>query len=122
MVCLLVSITDSCIFRNILVIFFTEDIEEESLAELVHSLFNLDAHLYTVAMQSGGSGNTLSVLRETTFAEILNKAYIGYFKQRQHEISNPSEVNQVFHTINLNYYRTLRAPSKLAFHQNRLTS
>jgi hypothetical protein len=53
-------------FRNILVEFFVEDIEEESLAEIVHSLFNLDAHLYTVAMQSG-SGNTLSVLKENIF-------------------------------------------------------
>ncbi len=69
-------------FKNILVEFFVEDIDEESLAELVHSIFNMDAHLYTVAMQSG-SGNTLSVLRETTFTQILNSAFIGYFTQIQ---------------------------------------
>jgi hypothetical protein len=60
-------------FRNILVEFFSEDVEEEALAEIVYSFFNLDAHLYTVAMQSGsGSANSLSVLRETTYSQILN--------------------------------------------------
>ena len=46
--------------------YFTEDMEEEALAEIVHSFFNLDAHLYTVAMQSG-SANALGVFRETLF-------------------------------------------------------
>ncbi len=34
--------------------------QEESLAEIVHSLFNLDAHLYTVALQSGCAKQLLS--------------------------------------------------------------
>jgi hypothetical protein len=33
--------------------FYSKDMQEESLAEIVHSIFNLDAHLYTVALQSG---------------------------------------------------------------------
>jgi hypothetical protein len=39
-------------FRNILVNFFPQEIEDEGVAEIVNMLFNLDAHLYTVALQS----------------------------------------------------------------------
>jgi len=38
-------------FRNVLVEYFaSEDVEEEALVEVVHAFFNLDAHLYTLAM------------------------------------------------------------------------
>lgn len=37
-------------FRNILVNYFPKEIEEESLAEVVHSIFNLEASLYTSAL------------------------------------------------------------------------
>ncbi|CDW78148.1 ubiquitin carboxyl-terminal hydrolase family protein [Stylonychia lemnae] len=39
-------------FRNILVNFFPRDVGAEILAEIVHSLFNLEAPLYTLALQS----------------------------------------------------------------------
>ena len=52
--------------------FASEDVEEEALAEVVHTFFNLDAHLYTVAMQSPGSAaSALGVLRETTYLKVL---------------------------------------------------
>jgi hypothetical protein len=69
-------------FRNILVEFFAEDIGEEFLAEIVHTIFNLDAHLYTVAMQSSGFDNILSVLRETTFSKILIEAFTRKILER----------------------------------------
>ena len=53
-------------FRSLIVDFFTEDLEEELLAEIMHLILNQDAHLYSVALQSG-SGNALSTLRENTF-------------------------------------------------------
>lgn len=64
------------LFRSIIVDFFAEDLEEESLAEIVHTILNQDAHLYSVAMLSG-SGNILSTLRENTFEQILRDAFIA---------------------------------------------
>ena len=90
--------------RNVLVEFFAHDIEEESLAEIVHLMFNLDAHLYTVAMQSAGStANTLGLLRETTYSKILNDAYITLIKQLQ-AANSSDDVNQVF---NIKYNSSL---------------
>jgi len=37
-------------FRNVLVNYFPFDVEDESLAEVVHSIFNLEACLYTSAL------------------------------------------------------------------------
>ena len=71
-------------FRNILVNFFPFDIEEESLSEIVHMLFNLDAHLYTVALQSelakreltSGGHHVLKQILETHFLETqLNQVF-----------------------------------------------
>ena len=88
-------------FRNILVEYFaSEDIEEEALAEVVHTFFNLDAHLYTVAMQSPGSAaSALGVLRETTYLKVLNDHLIaGSLSSSQQQQINGQEnyLNQVF--------------------------
>lgn len=51
--------------------FFPVDMGEESLAEIVHSLFNLEAHLYTVALTSGSAKNDLLNAGAQVFRHIL---------------------------------------------------
>lgn len=75
--------------------FAAEDIEEEALAEVVHTFFNLDAHLYTVAMQSPGSAaSALGVLRETTYLKVLYDHLLAGRVQGQVN-SQENNVNQV---------------------------
>jgi hypothetical protein len=85
-------------FRNVLVEYFaSEDIEEEALAEVVHTFFNLDAHLYTVAMQSPGSAaSALGVLRETTYLKVLyDHLLAGRVQQQVNGGGQENNVNQV---------------------------
>jgi hypothetical protein len=91
-------------FRNVLVEYFaTEEIEEEALAEVVHTFFNLDAHLYTVAMQSPGSAaSALGVLRETTYLKVLYDHLIaGRLSSSQEINGQENNLNQVFTPVSL---------------------
>ena len=77
--------------------FASEDIEEEALAEVVHTFFNLDTHLYTVAMQSPGSAaSALGVLRETTYLKVLyDHLLAGRVQQQVNGGGQENNVNQV---------------------------
>jgi hypothetical protein len=74
--------------------FFTVDLEEESLAEIVHSLFNLDAHLYTMALQSG-CAKTLLNLGNQCFQDIVTQA-VAAVKSSNDEATT---VNQVLTSL-----------------------
>ena len=80
-------------FRNILVNFFPLDIGDESLAEVVHSLFNLDAHLYTMALLSGSS----KALATSGGTQLLNQILAAASSQYI------PEVNQVLHIYLSNF-------------------
>lgn len=67
-------------FRNILVNFFPYWMADETLAETVHLLFNLDAHLYTVALQSELAKRELAsgghhVLKQILDNYLLNQVF-----------------------------------------------
>jgi hypothetical protein len=57
---------------NIMVNFYSVDMQEESLAEIVHSIFNLDAQLYSLALQSGCAKLLLGQSNQC-FTELCNQ-------------------------------------------------
>jgi hypothetical protein len=63
----------------------------------VHTFFNLDAHLYTVAMQSPGSAaSALGFLRETTYLKVLyDHLLAGRVQEQVVNGSQENNVNQV---------------------------
>lgn len=68
-------------FRNILVNFYPRDLRDEAcggigdLSEVVHMLFNLDAHLYTVALQSELAKRELTSGGHHILKEVLEAFY-----------------------------------------------
>jgi hypothetical protein len=48
---------------------------DESLAEIVFSLFNLDAHLYTVALSQGNAKKDLITSGNLALQHILTQAF-----------------------------------------------
>jgi hypothetical protein len=69
----------------------------------VHSLFNLDAHLYTVALQSG-CAKTLLGLGNQSFQEITSASMSQEVADIESAAPMSSDVNQVFQSLIIKIY------------------
>ena len=83
-------------FRNILVNFFPYWMNDETLAETVHALFNQDAHLYTVALQSELAKRELAsgghhILKQILDSHLINQVFRNSLKSLQSLIITPEQ-------------------------------